>query len=413
MPDAITERPEPTMRRWTDQRWMIDNAVRAQGVEFDQARMNHVLIAVGAEVSADLAEIKARSQKFADIVGAFESIARRRQDRAEAAEAAGYRVTARDNWFIASLFWGFASWPILTVNAQNLRVNQSKHDCYARYAALADHKVQAVRIPFQGRHLNAWLHLPPGTEGQKVPVVIALSGMDGFKEFIVALNGDRFLARGMAVLALDGPGQYDSVLDGIHFSVPAWAAAGTAVVDWLETRPEIDATKIGFTGRSFGSFYATIAVANEPRIAACAVTGTCLEPGGHAIFEEACPTYKRRFMYNAGYIDEAAFDRFRQTITWEGHAEKIRGPYLCVSGEFDKLSPLHHTERMFATMSGPRQLMVYKGADHGVAGVASTNQGPYFPAYLADWMQDRLAGKPMDSERWDIDGAGRITRTPY
>ena len=117
-------------------------------------------------------------------------------------------------------------------------------------------------------------------------------------------------------------------------------------------------------------------------------------------------------MYMAGYQDEEAFDAFRPTLTWEGHAAKIRSPYLCVSGEFDALSPLEHTERMMAELSGPKLLMVYEGAPHSVSGAPSTNLGPYFPVFMADWTASRLAGKPMASERWFIRGSGEIQKTP-
>ena len=39
-------------------------------------------------------------------------------------------------------------------------------------------------------------------------------------------------------------------------------------VDWLAARPEIDPDRIGITGNSFGSFFATIAAAHEPRFRA-------------------------------------------------------------------------------------------------------------------------------------------------
>ena len=78
------------------------------------------------------------------------------------------------------------------------------------------------------------------------------------------------------------------------------------LVDWLSRRVEIDADKIGVTGTSFGSFFGTILTANEPRIAATAVISTCLEPGCHTIFEEASPTFKKRFMWMSNYDDEAS-----------------------------------------------------------------------------------------------------------
>jgi hypothetical protein len=152
--------------------------------------------------------------------------------------------------------------------------------------------------------------------------------------------------------------------------------------------------------------------ASEPRIMACIANATCLEPGFHAIFEEASPTFKKRFMYMAGFTDEAAFDAFRQTLTWEGHAEKIRVPYLCVAGEAEELSPLVHTERMLAGMSAPRRFVIYQDARHAIGATASVNLGPYPPTMVADWMVERFAGKPLASERWYVDSAGAVTRTP-
>src|SRR6202011_4783792 len=181
------------------------------------------------------------------------------------------------------------------------------------------------------------------------------------KEIQVALYGDRFLNRGMAVLAIDGPGQYEAPLVGVYFSVQNWMAAGKPLVDWLSARPEIDSERIGASGTSFGTFFGTILAAHEPRIRAFAAMSVCHEPGCHTIFQEASPTFKKRFMYMSGITDEAEFDAFRKkTITWEGHAEKIRAPYLCVAGEAEELSPLVHSERLLQTIKGPKQMVVYQ-----------------------------------------------------
>jgi len=184
------------------------------------------------------------------------------------------------------------------------------------------------------------------------------------------------------------------------------------VAEWMtDGRPEIDPDRIGITGHSFGSFFSTIAAAGEPRYRGCAVSGTCLEPGGHAIFEEASPTFKRRFMYMSGCTDEAAFDEFRKTLTWEPYAAQIRAPYLCCTGEFDPLSPLDHTERLFDVLTVPKTLVVYQGAGHGIGGVPSGNLGPTFTTLMADWMAARLAGKMPKSERWLVDATGHVHKT--
>jgi len=242
--------------------------------------------------------------------------------------------------------------------------------------------------------------------------VVSVPGMDSFKEIGVAMYGDRWLSRGMAVLAVDGPGQYESPVLGIYFSMPAWIATGTAVADWLTARPEIDPARIGLSGNSFGSFFGTIAAAHEPRVRAVSVAAVCHEPGFHTIFEEASPTFKMRFMYMSGITEEAAFDEFRKGMTWEGHAEKIRVPYLCVTGEFDELSPLAHTERLMKALQGPKRLVIYQDSRHSVGNVPAANLGPFPPILMADWMAATLDGKPFPSEQWYVEASGRIVKTP-
>src|SRR6185312_3411844 len=108
----------------------------------------------------------------------------------------------------------------------------------------------------------------------------------------VALYGDKYLNRGMAVLAIDGPGQYEAPMIGLYFSMENWMAAGAALVDWIAARPELDATRIAAAGTSVGSLFGPVRHANEPRIKACAVMSLCHQPGWHTIFQEASPTFK-------------------------------------------------------------------------------------------------------------------------
>ena len=402
---------EATTKRFSQQRWALDNIIRANGIDWDQPRSIYLSAPCGVEANADFAAIRARVQKMADIGPAFESTAKRREAKARAAEADGNPVTGRDNWYMAAVHYGAAEWPYDDSGQQHMELHKKKRECFANYARLADHKIEAVSIPFKGKSIPGWFHLPAGYSGGKVPVVIAIPGMDSFKEVNVALANDRWMQRGVAVLSIDGPGQYESPLLGVYVSMQNWIDAGPAVVDWLLRRPEIDAQKIGVSGASFGSFFGTILTANEPRIAATAVISTCLEPGCHTIFEEASPTFKKRFMWMSNYTDESKFDEFAKTLTWEGHAERIRTPYLVLAGEADELSPLTHTERMIRAMSGPRQLIVYADSRHSVGNVPAANLGPFPSTLLADWLVTRLNGKPFDSERWYVEPSGRIVKT--
>jgi dienelactone hydrolase len=412
-PPILDHRGAPAVARFDAQRWLIDNIIRANGIDWDQPRSLYIHAPCGIEANADFAGIRERVKKMADIGPAFAAVARRREAKANAAAAADRKVTARDNFFMAAVHWGAAQWPYDENDETNIAYNNKKRECYAKYAALSDHHVEAVWVPFAGKAIPAWLHLPPNHASGRVPVVIAVPGMDSYKEIQVALYGDRFLNRGMAVLAIDGPGQYEAPMIGLNFSMENWIATGPAIVDWIAARPELDATRIGVSGTSFGTLFGTVLTAHEPRIKACAVMSVCHEPGCRTIFEEASPTFKKRFMYMSGITDEAEFDKFRQSITWEGHADKIRVPFLCVAGEADELSPVKHSEDLIAALKGPKQMVIYQESRHSVGNVPAANLGPFPPILVADWLADRLAGKPFISERWYVTGSGEIAKTAY
>ncbi len=408
---AAAQAGEPHMRRFDEQRWVLDNVIRAVGLDWDQPRTVYWNAPIGFDGAADFAAIRQRVQKYADITPAFEATARRREAKAEEALKDGDKITARENYYMATIHWGAAQWPIDENSARNVFCNQKKRECYGKYAALADHKIEAVWIPFQGKHLPGWFHLPYGYSGGRVPAVVAIPGMDSFKEGGVALYGDRWLNRGLAVLAIEGPGQYECPVLGIYMSVPAWAEAAKAFYEFAASRPEVDPQRIGVIGTSFGSFAGTISTGAEPRYRACAVSGTALEPGWNTVFNEASPTFKKRFMYMANIKDEAKFDQFAKTLTWEGYAEKIKVPYLCIAGEADELSPLENAERCVSVIPGPKRLVVYQDSRHSVGGVPAANLGPSPTGLQADVMAAALSGKTFPSERWYVDATGRVTKT--
>src|SRR6266571_3018032 len=78
---------------------------------------------------------------------------------------------------------------------------------------------------------------------------------------------NRFLARGLATLAFDGPGQGEAEYD---FALcPEYEKPVKAVFDYLETRADVDNARAGIWGVSLGGYYAPRAAAFEKRIRAC------------------------------------------------------------------------------------------------------------------------------------------------
>jgi dienelactone hydrolase len=399
----------PVVKRFDEQRWVLDNVIQANGVDWDQSHTGVVIRSCGPSAAPDMAELRQRVKRLVDICPGFEALAKKRETMAKDAEQAGNKTAARDNYFIAANYWASAMWTIDEVNHKLMMRNDKKRENFSKYMMLADHHIEWVELPYRGKSLPAIFHLPPKYEsGAKVPVIVVVSGMDGFKERSVALNKDAWMERGYAVLAFEGPGYWEPPVRGIYVDVPGWMEAAKTVADWLVKRPEIDASKIGMTGVSFGSFFTAIMMAADPRYRACAVVGTCYEPGGETIFNRASPTFKKRFMFMSGITDEREFDEFRKTIDWNAYAKKVKGAYVVACGEYDQLCPLEYTEAFMKALGGPKQLLVYEGGNHSIAGTTATTNGPEPRSYQAEWMAARLEGKPFSNERWFIESSGNV-----
>jgi dipeptidyl aminopeptidase/acylaminoacyl peptidase len=231
--------------------------------------------------------------------------------------------------------------------------------------------------------------------------------MDGFKEMLHSLYGDRFFERGIASLAIDGPGQGECCVRDIHVTATNFKDAGRAALAWMRAQPELDPDRIAIFGVSFGSFVGTQVASIDDRVKGCAVAYVCHEPGFRTIFNMASPTFKLRFMYMAGYEDEEEFDKFAETLTLKGIGEQIKCPYLVIAGEDEELSPMEYTYELLDTIKAPKQLLLYQAEKHGLHTTSSSALGPNWGVYIAEWIKDRLDGKPMESKNILVDLMGQ------
>jgi dienelactone hydrolase len=409
---AATERK---MKRWQEQRWLLDTVVQTIGIEWDQARVAYTLGPCGPDAMADFTGVRARTRKFNDIAREYARAAVRREKMARQFESEGRTISAHECYFIAALLYGSAQWPIYENTRENIALNEKKVSCYAKYIQSADHAIRRVEVPFggSGKSLPGYLHLPSARPSGRMPAVWSISGMDSFKELSVALYGDKLLERGIAVLALEGPGQGECCVRDIHPTATNWMQAGPAVLSWLRSQTEIDPDRIALQGTSMGSFWGTQVASVDDRLKGCAVRSVCHEPGGNTIFNMASPTFKLRFMYMAGFRDEGEFDKFAQTLSLKGVGEKVKCPYLVMAGEDDHLSPIEFTYDLLETVSAPKQLLLYEGADHGLGGASSSTLGPFAPTFLADWLKDRLDSKPMQTKHMKVDATGQVHESTF
>jgi dienelactone hydrolase len=407
---ATTER---RVKRWQEQRWILDAVIQTVGVEWDQARIAYTLGPCGVEATADFNGVRARVRKFNDISREYARAASRREKMARQFEDEKRMVAARENYFIAALLYGSAQWPIYENTHENVALNEKKNTCYQKYMQHADHEIRRAEIPFEGKSLPGYFHLPASAAAARLPCVVVVGGMDSIKEIGCALYGDKLLSRGIAVLAVEGPGQGECNVRDIYVTAQSWFDAGKAILSWVRAQKDVDPDRVALRGQSMGSFFCTQVAAIDDRIKGVAVQAMCHEPGMNTLFNMASPTFKLRFMYMAGYQDEPDFDKFARTLSLRDTGEKIKCPYLAVAGEDDHLSPIEYTYDLLDTISAPKQMLLYEGADHGVGNASSVALGPSSLTFIAEWLNDRLDGKPMATKHMKVDAIGHVHESTF
>lgn len=269
--------------------------------------------------------------------------------------------------------------------------------CFESLMSVADYPIERVEIPWEGVEIQANLHLIPGKP--KAPCVIVLPGMDVTKEFHREPVDHTFTSRGMHAIVIDGPGQGTSNMRKIRITDDNYERAVSAVVDWLLTRPEVDGDQIGIHGQSMGSHWGARSAAYDSRIKATAVSMSCLGDKV-GLFEQSSPRFKQIFMYMAGLTDEDEFDRMAERMTTVGYGEKINNPFLIITGEYDPLAPIEHTEAFYDELRGAKELWVLAEYYHLIV------KPPHFGGILqfnakADWLRDAFDGKfGLDHQRY-------------
>jgi dienelactone hydrolase len=369
----------------------------------------------GPDAVADFGTVGMRVRKFADMHREFAAAARRRELKAENFEKQGRLVSARESYFIAAMLYSAARWPIFENNPTSIDYNTRMVNCYDKFAAFMNRPIERIEVPFAGKVLPGYLHLPRDPKpGEKFPLVIGIDGMDGSKEIMCSMYGDKFIERGMANFIYDGPGQGECTISGLHVTETNHMDAALAVFERLSQHPHIDMDRVAIWGISFGSFFALqAAAALGNRLKGAAVTFVNHEPTLNSIMDMASPSFKMRFMYMAGFDDEEQFDAFKQKFAITPVLERISCPVLVQGGEDDELSPIEYSGEVVAKLKVPKKFVIYEGERHAIGGNTASYLGENWFAMLADWCRDRIDGKPAPNERVHINALGQATVTPY
>jgi dienelactone hydrolase len=182
----------------------------------------------------------------------------------------GDRHAAAGEHLIAANYYRVARYPYPSSAGKRLAYRRSI-ESYLVAARAFDPPLQRVEIPLGTARLAGYLR-EPATPGRP-PLLITWGGIDSYKE---DRRTERFLARGIATLAIDMPGTGE---------MPALDRPGVdrmwdALLAWARARSD----RVGVYGRSSGGYWAAKLAHTHRDLLACAV-----DHGGpiHHAFDEA------------------------------------------------------------------------------------------------------------------------------
>jgi len=296
----------------------------------------------------------------------------------DAAEAEERCLSAGGHFATAAVCYHFAKFLFVHDRDSMKAAHDRAVAAYARALPHLDPPGEPVAIPYGETALAGILRKPCGID--RPPVVIMCMGLDSAKEEM-RTNEDVFLGRGIATLAFDGPGQGEA-----EYALPIrpdYEVPVAAVIDWLETRDDIDAVRTGLWGVSLGGYYAPRAAAFERRVCAC------VSLSGPFDFAEAfgrAPELTRAaFVARCHVANEEEALTVAGAMRLQGVAERIECPIHIVGGGLDRVIPPDHPERLAAAVSGSVTFNKIPDGGH----FANNRPYKYLPQ-SADWMADML-----------------------
>lgn len=295
------------------------------------------------------------------------------------AEVEGNYESAGYHYLHAAIAYHFGKFLFVQRPDEMRAAHKRSMRAYQKGLPYFDFLGERVAIPYEnGGNLYGVLRKPWHTP--KPPVVILIPGLDSVKEELHFYGVD-FLKRGMAVLAIDGPGQgemeYDYPLRH-DYEVPVKYA-----IDYLETRPDVDASSVGLMGVSLGGYFAPRAAAFEPRVKAA--IGNCGAYRFADSFERLPALTRAAFTARLKAPDEATARKLLEPFDLQGVMERIHSPLLVIMGRLDRLVPPASAERMVAEAGSLAELWMFEDGNHVCNNIPFKHR-----PQQADWMRRKL-----------------------
>ena len=305
----------------------------------------------------------------------------------------GAGASASEHYFLASLYYKISEHFIPPEDRKRLDTYAKVLSCFETARNNSRHPIESVAVPFENMTLPAYF-LPAQGDSERSPTVIFICGLDTTKEITYLRVRREFAQRGFNLLAIDTPGVGEALRLGGIATRFDYAAPVGAAIDYLETRGDVAADRIGIIGSSLGGYYVARAAAFEPRLRAVVAWGAQYDY--HAVWHRrltvggasGAPGFQLMYITGKATMEDAlaGIEKFKV----EPIGERITCPILLVHGAEDQQIFVEDAEKMFKAIGSKDKTLKYFDAVEG--GAAHCQFDNHYPAllYVADWIENKL-----------------------
>lgn len=227
---------------------------------------------------------------------------------------------------------------------------------------MAPPPIERVTINVDGNDLDGYFRRASGPSGRRYPVVIGYLGADSMAESTILGSGS-YSSRGMASLVVDLPGQGAAKRLQELYMPPDTERLVSDLVDYLETRPDVDADRIGLRGISMGGYAAPRAATADSRIKAIVTSAGSYDLRSDLF--DYYPPIQDRVRWIVGAEDLAATRRKLADYNLDGIAKNIECPMLIGYGRTDRIMDPQGAFNLYnAAVNSDRQMWSDAGHPH-------------------------------------------------
>ncbi|HET7226976.1 MAG TPA: alpha/beta fold hydrolase [Candidatus Eisenbacteria bacterium] len=318
-------------------------------------------------------------------VDEWEKLGQQHEQGGRAELAFGHAHEAALRFLAASAAFNFAQYVVFIDLARKRELHEACVRCYAEAAPLLDPPAQPFEVSFRRRMMKGWLRVPRGN--RLAPVVVLFHGTNAVKEELHWWS-EALLERGLATITFDGPGLGETFHRLSMLAEPR--PVGTAILNQIEARPELDPNAVAFIGFSLGGYLVIRMASHDPRIKA---VGAVSPPFSLDIYWNVTLAGMRRELAALYGTSEQEMGAVVNKITLADVIGDVRCPMLVAGGGHDLLTPGEEAWRIFEQARCERELLFYPRAGHDCFNVLSDLR-PRMAGWLARQLEPHRDAAP-------------------